>query len=155
MYGVPAPDRPGTLGSDPARLPASCPVLRPVGDLVNPAPVLSAGTERLDLRPDLSLALTPSDLLIALRQYRICAGEPPFRQMALRAGRAVAPSTMCAVLNADTMPRLAVVLAIVIGCGGGEEDQRQFRAAWCRIKLDASGIKLPVARPPAEPLPGC
>jgi hypothetical protein len=53
-----------------------------------------------DLRPDLSLARTPADLVTALRLYRIWAGEPPFRQMADRAGRAIAPSTMCTALNA-------------------------------------------------------
>jgi hypothetical protein len=121
---------------------------------VNPAPVQSADASGLDLRPDLSLALTPSGLVTALRQYRIWAGEPSFRQMAHRSGRAVAPSTMCTALNAGTMPRLAVVLAIVAGCGGGEEDQRQFRTAWCRIRLDTVGARLPVPRPPAGQLPG-
>jgi hypothetical protein len=105
-----------------------------------------------DLRPDLSLARTPADLVTALRLYRIWAGEPPFRQMADRAGRAIAPSTMCTALNASTMPRLATVLAIVVGCGGSEEDQRGFASAWRRIRADTSGIDPGARRPPGAPL---
>jgi hypothetical protein len=53
--------------------------------------------------------------------------------MAKRADQAVVHSTMYQAMNAKTMPKLGVVKAIVIGCGGGEEDLSLFATAWRQI----------------------
>ena len=62
--------------------------------------------------------------------------------MADKARQAVAPSTMCTVLkNGTELPKLKVVIAIIAGCGGDDEEQRAWATAWRRIalgKLDAS-----------------
>jgi hypothetical protein len=88
-----------------------------------------------DLRPDPLQAKTPADLVRALRQYRLWAGEPPLRTIARRAGIGTGASTICAALNAKTLPRLETVIAIITGCGGSEEDQRRFTTAWRAIRL--------------------
>jgi hypothetical protein len=102
--------------------------------------------EGFDLRPDPLSARTPAELVAALRQYRIWAGLPSFRDMADRARREVAPSTLCTALRGNRMPRLPVVMAVIVGCGGGKEDQRIFATAWRRIK---SGLLMQPG--PSEP----
>jgi hypothetical protein len=86
-----------------------------------------------DLRPDPLTATTPPDFIEALRLYRAWSGQPSWRAMAKRANQAVVHSTMHAAMNSDDLPKAEVVKAIVIGCGGGEEDLRQFMTAWRRI----------------------
>jgi hypothetical protein len=71
--------------------------------------------------------------------------------MAAQARQAVAHSTMYAVLNSDNeLPKLKVVIAIIAGCGGGDEEQRAWATAWRRIalgKLDASAaVEAPTLR---------
>jgi hypothetical protein len=82
----------------------------------------------------------------AIRQYRIWAGEPPLRTMARRADTGIGASTICAALNAKTLPRPEIVIAIIAGCGGSEGDQRRFITAWRAIRLtqhnDADGLAL-------------
>lgn len=98
-----------------------------------PEPVRDA--EGFDLRPDPLVARTPTELVVALRHYREWAGKPSFRVMAGRARQKAAASTLCTALRGDEMPRLHVVVAVIAGCGGGEEDQRRFATAWRRIQL--------------------
>jgi hypothetical protein len=43
-------------------------------------------------------------------------------------------STMYAAMHADALPKLDVVKAIVIGCGGSEDDLRMFVTAWRRLE---------------------
>jgi hypothetical protein len=88
-----------------------------------------------DLRPDPLQAKTPADLVRALRQYRLWAGEPSLRTVARRAGNGTGASTICTALNAATLPRLEIVTAIITGCGGSEQDQRRFTTAWRAIRL--------------------
>jgi hypothetical protein len=59
--------------------------------------------------------------------------------MAKRAGQAVVHSTMYAAMNGDTLPKLDVVKAIIIGCGGGEDDLSSFASAWRRIASGRAG----------------
>ena len=102
----------------------------------SPAPALPLpDADGFDLRPDPMQAKTPADLVRALRQYRLWAGEPPLRTIARRAGTGTGASTICAALNAKTLPRLETVTAIIAGCGGSEEDQRRFITAWRAIRL--------------------
>lgn len=98
-----------------------------------PAPLLDA--EGFDLRPDPLAARTPAELVAALRRYREWAGTPSFRQMAAMARQMVAHSTLCSALGSDQLPRLDVVVAVIAGCGGGEEEQRRYMTAWRRITL--------------------
>jgi hypothetical protein len=88
-----------------------------------------------DLKPDPTEAQTPAELVRAMRQYRLWAGEPPLRTIARRAGTGIGASTICAALNAKTLPRPETVIAIIAGCGGSEDDQRRFITAWRAIRL--------------------
>jgi hypothetical protein len=87
------------------------------------------------LCPDPLSAQTAADLIMALRQYRTWAGQPSFREMARRSREPIAASTLCAALSRDGLPSLAVVLAVVTGCGGSKEDQFRFATAWRQLRL--------------------
>lgn len=93
----------------------------------------SADAADFDLKPNPLNAITAAEFLDALRQYRAWSGDPSWRTMAKRAGHAVVHSTMYAAMNGDTLPKLDVVRAIIIGCGGGEDDLSMFVTAWRRI----------------------
>lgn len=104
-----------------------------------------------DLKPDPLQATTPAEFIEALRQYKFWSGDPSWRSMAKRAGQAVVHSTMYAAMNGDTLPKLDVVKAIIIGCGGGEDDLSSFASAWRRIGSGRAGrasfMSAPVATP--------
>ena len=113
-----------------------------------PEPVVG-DTGGFDLKPDPLTARTPAELMTALRQYRQWAGEPSYRKMAGlagQAGQAVAASTLCTALRSDELPRLNVALAIITGCGGGEEDQHRCATAWRQIKRRQPTAVKPVLR---------
>jgi len=86
-----------------------------------------------DLKPDPLTATTPAAFIETLRQYRAWSGNPSWRAMAQRTGQAVVHATMYNAMNGDALPKLPVVRAIIIGCGGGEDDLKNFTAAWRRI----------------------
>jgi hypothetical protein len=88
-----------------------------------------------DLKPNPLTAATPAEFMEVLRQYRAWSGEPPWRTMAERAGQIVVFSTMYTAMNGNTLPKLHVVKAIIIGCGGGENDLNSFANAWRRIRV--------------------
>lgn len=111
--------------------------------LSRPEPVRDA--RGYDLKPNPLRATTSTEFVKALRDYRVWAGKPSFRLMAARAQQFVAHSTMCVALNSSDMPALKVVTAIIVGCGGGSEDQEKFVTAWRRINsgnLGPSEIQL-------------
>lgn len=111
--------------------------------LTRPEPVRDAWG--YDLKPNPLEATTSAEFVNALRDYRVWAGKPSFRLMAARAQQFVAHSTMCVALNSSDLPALKVVTAIVVGCGGGSEDQEKFVTAWRRINsgdFGSSGIQL-------------
>ena len=87
-----------------------------------------------DLRPDPLAATTPAQFIQALWQYKIWSGDPSWRKMAACAGQRVVHSTMHAAMNGNTFPKLDVVKAIIIGCGGSEDDLRMFVTAWRRLE---------------------
>jgi len=95
-------------------------------------PVPDAGG--LNLKPDPLGATTSAELVAALRRYRQWSGDPSFRAMAAGARQRVAHSTMYVALTGTSLPKLRVVLAIITGCGGGQDDQRAFASAWRRIR---------------------
>jgi hypothetical protein len=90
----------------------------------------------LDLRPDPSAATTPEEYIEALREFRLWAGNPSFRDLEKRCnGRPVA-STICKVLQSGELPRrFEVIDAIVCACGGAEEDRARFATAWRQLVL--------------------
>ena len=114
-----------------------------------------ADAEGFDLRPDPLRARTAADFMAALRCYRAWAGDPSYRKMASRASYALAASTICTALNSDTLPRLELVLAVVAGCGGDDEDQQRFATGWRAIRLEraseAGRGPLPAAVRPLAP----
>ena len=89
-----------------------------------------------ELKPDPVNATTPSEFLETLWQYREWSGSPSWRAMADRTGNAVVFSTMYNAMNSDALPKLHVVRAIIIGCGGSEDDLRDFVNAWRRIAVN-------------------
>jgi hypothetical protein len=91
--------------------------------------------EGFDLRPNPLAATTPAEFIDALRQYKAWSGDPSWRAMAKRAGQVVVYSTMYAAMNGSTLPKLDVVKAIIIGCGGGEDDVSMFATAWRNIVM--------------------
>jgi hypothetical protein len=99
----------------------------------------SADAEGFDLRPDPLQTRSPAEFTAALRQYRAWSGDPSLREIAGRAGGRIAASTIWQALRAgDAIPRMEVVLAVVAGCGGSDEDQRRFVTAWRTIRLTAA-----------------
>jgi len=98
------------------------------------------------LRPDPLSAGTPAELIDVLRKYRTWAGNPSYRDMALRSGRRAGASTMCGVLGGSDLPdRLEVIDAIVEGCGGTDEDRRRFATAWRKLIIPAPATARPSA----------
>lgn len=87
----------------------------------------------LDLRPDPAGARTAADFVAVLRQYRAWSGDVPWRTIAARAKQNRVHSTIYNAMRRDDLPTLEVVKAIIIGCGGGEDDLRAFTSAWQRI----------------------
>lgn len=103
-----------------------------------PEPIQDAGG--FNLKPDPLTARTGAELVARLREYREWSGKTPFRKMAAQARQKVSYSRMCVALKGEDLPGLQIVVAIVAGCGGGENDQRAFATAWRRIssgKVDA------------------
>jgi DNA-binding SARP family transcriptional activator/transcriptional regulator with XRE-family HTH domain len=98
-----------------------------------PAPVVP-DTAGFDLRPDPLTAQTAGDFVKALSQFRVWAGEPSFREMALLCGHAVSAATMCTALGRDKLPSQRVVLAIIKACGGTPDHQREFVTAWRMLR---------------------
>jgi transcriptional regulator with XRE-family HTH domain len=90
-----------------------------------------------NLCPDPGNSTSPAGLVEALRQFRIWAGEPSFREMERRCDGAVAASTMCKVLSRTRLPTLPHVLVIIATCGGTDEHRQAFASAWRRLRLAA------------------
>jgi hypothetical protein len=87
-----------------------------------------------DYKPDPLTATTPRQFIGALWGYKTWSGDPSWRKMATQAGQRVVHSTMHAAMHGDVLPKLDVVKAIIIGCGGNEDDLRLFVTAWRRLE---------------------
>jgi hypothetical protein len=88
-----------------------------------------------DLKPNPITAAAPEEFIDALRQYRAWSGDPSWRTIAKQSGHTVVYSTIWNAINGTALPKLEVVKAIVVGCGGGEDDLNSFVSAWRRIAL--------------------
>jgi hypothetical protein len=87
----------------------------------------------LDQKPDPLTATTSAEFIEVLWKYKFWSGDPSWRDMAKRANQMVVHSTMHTAMKSDSLPRFIVMKAIIIGCGGGEEDLQAFATAWRRI----------------------
>src|SRR5580692_1555326 len=91
-----------------------------------------------DLKPNPLTATTPAEFIDVVMQYRAWSGDPSWRTIAAvarQSGNTIVYSTMWNAMNGAALPKLDVVKAIVIGCGGGEDDLDSFVLAWRRIAL--------------------
>jgi hypothetical protein len=92
-----------------------------------------------DLKPDPATARTAADYVTLLRQYRAWSGDVPWRKIAAGAKQKRVHSTIYNALRRDDLPTLEVARAIIIGCGGDEDDLSAFTSAWQRISSPAGG----------------
>jgi len=121
-------------------------------------PRLVSDAAGFNLCPDPLQADTPSGLVTALREYRIWAGRPSFRELARRTGGTPAASTICTMLRSAELPVFDCMLAFVRACGATEEECQRFATAWRRLSLGrrADGPEtqqIPAPRHVAERLP--
>jgi hypothetical protein len=117
---------------------------------VKKPPVMPGDLPGYDLKPDPLSVGSVADLILTLRDYRVWAGDPSFRMMAARSGQLASASAICTALGEDALtsevlPRLPVIMAVVAGCGGDQEDQEAWATAWRLLRLGRY--------PSAEPRP--
>ncbi|UOE21878.1 hypothetical protein NI17_005880 [Thermobifida halotolerans] len=99
---------------------------------------LPAGADLFDPghRPDPARATTPAAFVAAMRHYRVWAGEPSYRRMEYNCGGVCSASRFHAALSSDRLPRLTVLSAFVVACGGDEAEYQRWAAAWRRIRTN-------------------
>jgi hypothetical protein len=106
------------------------------------------------LRPDPTRVRTSAELIEALRQFRIWAGNPSYRDMARACNGRPAASTMCKVLTAGKLPvRFEVIDAFITACGGEEQDRERFWTAWRQLKMPGQEARAMAGRVRAFPGP--
>lgn len=105
----------------------------------------AADAKGFSLKPDPLRVTSAAELVEALNKWRIWAGDVSFRTMARESGRASA-SAICTALGRTSLPGLQVVLAVVEGCGGTEQDRESWATAW---RLLRSGQITPHVADPA------
>lgn len=86
-----------------------------------------------DQKPDPLTATTAAEFVQILRDYKQWSGNPSWRAMAKNANQIVVHSTMHSAMNSESLPKFEVMKAIIIGCGGDEDDLKAFASAWRRI----------------------
>ncbi|MFI6815388.1 hypothetical protein ACIBG7_23470 [Nonomuraea sp. NPDC050328] len=102
------------------------------------------------LKPSPLTATSKEEFLAVMREFHIWAGEPSYREIALKARKSVGASTLCEALDPKRPPRLPtlkVVTAFVYGCGGGEEDLTTWTTAWRQVRLARTADPATTARP--------
>ncbi|GAA3727582.1 hypothetical protein [Salinactinospora qingdaonensis] len=93
--------------------------------------------EGYDMRPDPLEATTVHLFLEAMRDFRLWAGQPSYRQMQRRCGGVCAASTFCNAMNPKRLelPKLSLVYAFVTACGGDKDECQRWATAWRRISM--------------------
>ena len=89
-------------------------------------------------KPDPATVRTAADLIAALSQYKNWSPKVSWRKMAARSRQKVVHSTMFTAMHGTALPKLEVVQAIVIGCGGSDDDVQAFTSAWHRVSSSAA-----------------
>ena len=107
-----------------------------------------------DLRPDPLETRTASELIACLRAFRAWNGQTTLRAIAAHCGIGMSHVTIRNTLNSDRLPPLRNVVAVAAGCGGTDEDQRNFRTAWRRIAVEMSKPSYVRPRPPGASVLG-
>ncbi|WP_228010615.1 hypothetical protein [Nonomuraea phyllanthi] len=87
------------------------------------------------LKPDPLSARTPAEFVELLKQYRIWAGEPSYRELVRRARNAFGASTLCEALKSSHLPPEKLVRAFVWACSGSEEDLQAWTTAWRQLRM--------------------
>ncbi|MFI7228377.1 hypothetical protein ACIBO5_34600 [Nonomuraea angiospora] len=87
------------------------------------------------LKPDPLAAQNPAEFVELMKQYRIWAGEPSYRELVRRARNAFGASTLCEALKSTRLPPLKLVEAFVWACSGCENDLRTWVTAWRRLRM--------------------
>jgi hypothetical protein len=104
-----------------------------------PPPPMFPDSGPLHLRPNPRAALTIRDFMHCLVTFRVWSGNRSLRQISEQSGHRISPSSVRNVLNASALPdRLEVVDAIVLGCGGTDEDRAAFTSAWRRLYMGST-----------------
>jgi hypothetical protein len=93
-----------------------------------------------DLKPNPLNATTPAEFVRVLNEYKLWSGDPSWRAMAKNANYMVVHSTMHNAMKSDSLPNFDVMKAIIMGCGGSEEDLKTFATAWRRIAKHHSRV---------------
>lgn len=111
-----------------------------------------AAVPRADSKPDPATATTVAELLLMLDQYRVWAGEPPYRTMAITIGNRYSPSTLATITKTPKdatpkLPRFDRIEAFLEGCRADAEEIDRYRAAWRRLKLSHPPEQAPTSLP--------
>jgi hypothetical protein len=99
-----------------------------------PGPVVE-DSPGCNLRPDPMVEATDAASLIrALNDFRAWAGDVSYRDMERGCKRLRSSSALQRVLTGTKMPTQAEVKAVILGCGGTEEDVSRYVSAWRHIR---------------------
>jgi hypothetical protein len=109
-------------------------------------------TPSLQLRPDPSRTRSPVEFMGCLADFRVWRGNRSYRHIAEASGNRISASTVGNILRGGGLPdRMDVIDAFVIGCGGNDDDRREFACAWQRLYMTDNTITdMPRLRPEME-----
>ncbi len=102
-------------------------------DAGHPANQEAPDSSRSATKPDPDAIRTVSELIDGLWQYKNWSPKVSWRKMAIRSRHKVVHSTMYTAMHGTELPKLDAVQAIIIGCGGHDEDIQGFTSAWHRV----------------------
>lgn len=122
---------PGRHRSNVSRLPVrAIEQANPADDGPDPGP---HACPNAGLKPDPAAARTIAQFIATLWQFRAWAGDPSWRKIAARAHHKAVHSTIYSAMHGTALPKLVVVNAIILGCGGDDADLAAYTDAWWRI----------------------
>lgn len=101
-----------------------------------------------DNRPDPMTATTPAEFVAAMRLFRRWAGTPSYRRMQQNCGNRCSATSFHTALSQDKLPKLPLVEAFIIACGGTDEEYRRWATAWRRLELGGGDTPTPASRRP-------
>ncbi|GGT11150.1 hypothetical protein ACFFV7_35745 [Nonomuraea spiralis] len=88
-----------------------------------------------DLKPDPLTARTPMQFVELMKDYRIWAGEPSYRELVRRSGKAFGASSLCEALNSPRLPPEKLVRAFIWACSNSESDVQVWVTAWRQLRM--------------------
>jgi len=84
-------------------------------------------------KPDPATAGTAAEFIASLWQFRAWAGDPSWRKIATRSHYMAVHSTIYSAMHGTALPKLMVIKAIILGCGGDDADLAAYCDTWWRI----------------------